>query len=93
MELILNGGERGIRTPDTVSRIHAFQACSFNHSDISPCWIQNKFRFIVLLRFCTEQNPYNNEAGEIIRIYRLSVQSFFKFIELTHEFFKKLRVK
>ena len=32
----LNGGERGIRTLDTVSHIHAFQACSFNHSDISP---------------------------------------------------------
>ena len=29
-------GERGIRTPDTVSRIHTFQACSFNHSDTSP---------------------------------------------------------
>ena len=31
------GGERGIRTLDTgISRIHTFQACSFNHSDISP---------------------------------------------------------
>src|SRR5690606_41795247 len=32
----LSGGEGGIRTLDTVSRIHAFQACSFNHSDTSP---------------------------------------------------------
>ena len=32
----LTGGERGIRTPDRVSPIHAFQACSLNHSDISP---------------------------------------------------------
>ncbi len=32
-----SGGERGIRTLDTgISRIHTFQACSFNHSDISP---------------------------------------------------------
>jgi hypothetical protein len=31
-----SGGERGIRTLDTVSRIHAFQACAFNHSAISP---------------------------------------------------------
>ena len=31
-----NGGERGIRTLDTFARIHAFQACSFNHSDTSP---------------------------------------------------------
>jgi hypothetical protein len=31
-----DGGEKGIRTLGTVSRTHAFQACSFNHSDISP---------------------------------------------------------
>ena len=30
------GGESGIRTHDTVSRIHAFQACAFSHSAISP---------------------------------------------------------
>jgi hypothetical protein len=32
----VDGGESGIRTHGTVSRTHAFQACSFNHSDISP---------------------------------------------------------
>ena len=31
-----NGGERGIRTLDTVARIHAFQACAFSHSATSP---------------------------------------------------------
>ena len=31
-----SGGEGGIRTLDTVSRIHTFQACSFNRSDTSP---------------------------------------------------------
>ncbi len=31
-----HGGENGIRTHDTVSRIHAFQACAFNHSATSP---------------------------------------------------------
>ena len=31
-----NIGERGIRTPGTVTRTHAFQACSLSHSDISP---------------------------------------------------------
>ena len=30
------GGERGIRTLGRVSPTHAFQACSLNHSDISP---------------------------------------------------------
>ena len=32
----INGGERGIRTLETVSRLHAFQACAFNHSATSP---------------------------------------------------------
>ncbi len=30
------GGGRGIRTLDTVSRIHAFQACAFSHSATPP---------------------------------------------------------
>src|SRR5579884_486938 len=34
--LMGGGGERGIRTLDRVSPIHAFQACAFNHSAISP---------------------------------------------------------
>src|SRR6516164_8088237 len=32
------GGEGGIRTHDTVSRIHAFQACALSHSATSPLW-------------------------------------------------------
>jgi hypothetical protein len=31
-----DGGERGIRTPDTVSRIPVFKTGAFNHSAISP---------------------------------------------------------
>src|SRR5713101_1857076 len=31
-----NGGGSGIRTHDTVARIHAFQACAFSHSAIPP---------------------------------------------------------
>ena len=31
-----DGGEEGIRTLDTVSRIHAFQAGAINHSATSP---------------------------------------------------------
>jgi hypothetical protein len=30
------GGGSGIRTRDTVSRIHTFQACAFNHSATPP---------------------------------------------------------
>jgi hypothetical protein len=36
------GGEGGIRTLDTVSSIHTFQACSFDHSDTSPYRLQIK---------------------------------------------------
>ena len=35
------GGERGIRTLSRVSPIHAFQACAFNHSAISPGSVQS----------------------------------------------------
>lgn len=31
-----SGGEEEIRTPGTVARTHAFQACQFNHSCTSP---------------------------------------------------------
>ena len=34
--LAWHGGEGGIRTRGTVTRTHAFQACSFGHSDTSP---------------------------------------------------------
>ena len=30
------GGEEGIRTLETVSRLHTFQACAFDHSATSP---------------------------------------------------------
>jgi hypothetical protein len=33
----LGGGGSGIRTRDTVARIHALQACAFNHSATPPC--------------------------------------------------------
>ena len=42
-----NGGERGIRTLGTVARTHAFQACSFNRSDISPLTASIKQRIVV----------------------------------------------
>jgi hypothetical protein len=32
----MNGGERGIRTLETVPRLHTFQACAFDHSATSP---------------------------------------------------------
>ena len=32
----IQSGERGIRTLGTLASTHAFQACSFSHSDISP---------------------------------------------------------
>jgi hypothetical protein len=32
----LNGGATGIRTLETVSRLHTFQACAFDHSATAP---------------------------------------------------------
>ena len=32
----ITGGEGGIRTPDRITPVHAFQACSLDHSDTSP---------------------------------------------------------
>ncbi len=37
MENAKDGGEGGIRTHGRVSPTHAFQACSLNRSDTSPC--------------------------------------------------------
>src|SRR6188472_702649 len=37
------GGERGIRTLETVPRLHTFQACAFDHSATSPAGGQNHF--------------------------------------------------
>ena len=31
-----NGGQRGIRTLETVPRLHTFQACAFDHSATCP---------------------------------------------------------
>ena len=31
-----NGGATGIRTLETVSRLHTFQACAFDHSATAP---------------------------------------------------------
>ena len=45
---IIIGGERGIRTLETVSRLHAFQACAFNHSATSP--IYNHRSLLQILR-------------------------------------------
>ena len=38
------GGERGIRTLETVPRLHTFQACAFDHSATSPARRQNHVR-------------------------------------------------
>src|SRR5213079_1893219 len=52
------GGESGIRTHGRVSPTHAFQACSIDHSDISPFRI-NHLRAV---RNSVAQNPPSNAA-------------------------------
>jgi hypothetical protein len=45
-----SGGESGIRTHVRVSPKHAFQACAFSHSAISPA--QGWDTFIIQAAFC-----------------------------------------
>jgi len=44
-------GERRIRTPESLSALHAFQACSLNHSDIPPVEPDIGFEPMTYLRF------------------------------------------
>src|ERR1700728_4455278 len=46
-----DGGESGIRTHVTLSSKHAFQACAFSHSAISPSCIGWKERLLRSSRF------------------------------------------
>ncbi len=67
------GGERGIRTLETVPRLHAFQACAFNHSATSPFFeytgnkSNNKNNFMqVLLSNLPKRHfvsPFHRESG------------------------------
>ena len=74
-----SGGE-GIRTLDTVSRIHTFQACQFNHSCTPPVENQgskNKdywpkdFDFLDLLL-------HNLNIADIVFVFITVVSSFLK---------------
>ena len=46
-------GESGIRTHGTISDTHAFQACSFSHSDISPIKLHVLKCMCSLIQFLT----------------------------------------
>ncbi len=51
------GGEGGIRTLDTFSRIHTFQACSFSLSDTSPYFVVA----VILFEFIATTGRYYRE--------------------------------
>ena len=64
-----NGGEKGIRTLDTVARIHAFQACAFNHSATSPARLQYNGKdseFKRKLHFIQEKVTHSSLSAEIL---------------------------
>ena len=48
----LVGGGSGIRTHETVARLHAFQACAFNHSAIPPRAVRAQY-----IQICVGRNP------------------------------------
>ena len=56
-----NGGENRIRTCEPLARLHAFQACSFNHSDTSPAPI-------ILSYFPAFVIPTFNRASPLLHI-------------------------
>jgi hypothetical protein len=58
-----SGGGSGIRTHDTVSRIHAFQACAFSHSAIPPAWRRTIVGLILMTTQC-------DSGGVGVRTYR-----------------------
>ena len=51
-----NGGESGIRTHDTIARIHTFQACAENFA----AWCQHLFNHITAI---IELDCDNSESG------------------------------
>ena len=51
-----NGGESGIRTHVTLSSKHAFQACAFSHSAISPAYRSGVRRKEFLRRVCAAED-------------------------------------
>ena len=55
---LMSGGESGIRTHVRVSPKHAFQACAFSHSAISPQGIS-----VQLLEFTINGAPTTEAAG------------------------------
>ena len=70
-------GETGIRTPDTPFRgIHAFQACLFNHSSISPINICSEIG-------CKLQKNANRER------FQLQMYSFFVLPRYSQSFIRK----
>ena len=67
------GGESGIRTHGRVSPTHAFQACSFNHSDISPREWNQQFtgrRRVLQKQIVTVTVPGQLSIGGIVRFWR-----------------------
>ena len=60
-----NGGGGGIRTRDTVSRIHTFQACAFNHSATPPQALSPRESAVFSSRLCARPCPPARNRPEI----------------------------
>src|SRR4029077_6321213 len=54
LQFRLAGGESGIRTHVTLSSKHAFQACAFSHSAISPVPCERSFLILTVRRIARE---------------------------------------
>ncbi len=66
-----SGGESGIRTRETVSRLHAFQACAFDHSATSPVAVS--YRGVGIP--CKIRIDFRNGHCEVNNLFSIQIQS------------------
>jgi hypothetical protein len=62
------GGEGGIRTLGKVTPTHAFQACSFNHSDTSPMLVSSMDYLDLLARNGRQSILLNDQQRPFLRV-------------------------
>jgi hypothetical protein len=77
--IVRNGGEGGIRTPDTVTRMPHFECGAFNHSATSP-WPPRRIRRLCIQRKTAKQGrsepPRSTLPAEIaLRAIEIAIMS------------------
>ena len=71
---LAHNGKTGIRTPDTISGMHAFQACTLNHSDIFP---KAYMKSTIYSKICQPTEPLSVKSS----IFELGNRQRFREVE------------